>query len=33
MEPEGSLSCSLEPAIGPYTIPDHSSPYNPILFL
>jgi hypothetical protein len=33
MEPEGSLSCSQEPAIGPYTISAQSSPYNTILSL
>jgi hypothetical protein len=26
MEPEGSLLCSQEPAIGPYPEPDESSP-------
>jgi hypothetical protein len=30
MEPESSLQCSQEPAIGPYLEPDQSSPYHPI---
>jgi hypothetical protein len=33
MEPEGSLSFSQEPSIGPYPEPDQSSPYHPILSL
>jgi hypothetical protein len=33
MEPEGSLPCSEEPSIGPYSEPDQSSAYFPILFL
>jgi hypothetical protein len=33
MEPEGSVSCSQEPSIGPYPESDESSPYHPILFL
>jgi hypothetical protein len=33
MEPEGSLPCSQEPAIGPYPQPDQSGPYHPILSL
>jgi hypothetical protein len=33
MEPEGSLPRSQEPSTGPYTEPDRSSPYHPILFL
>jgi hypothetical protein len=32
MEPEGSLSCSQEPATGPYPQPDASSPQLPTLF-
>jgi hypothetical protein len=32
MEPEGSLPCSQEPAIGPYPKPDESSPQLPTLF-
>jgi hypothetical protein len=31
MEPEGSLSCSLEPTTGPYPELYQSSPYHPIL--
>jgi hypothetical protein len=31
MEPESSLPCSQVPSIGPYTQPDESSPYRPIL--
>jgi hypothetical protein len=33
MEPEDSLSCSQEPAIGPYPEPDESNPHPPKLFL
>jgi hypothetical protein len=33
MEPEGLLPCSRQPSSGPYTEPDQSSPYHPILFL
>jgi hypothetical protein len=33
MESKGSLSCSQEPATGPYSEPDQSSPYQPVLFL
>jgi hypothetical protein len=33
MEPEGSLQCSQESAIGPYPEPDESSPYCATLFL
>jgi hypothetical protein len=33
MEPEGSLPCSQEPSTGPYTEPDQSNPYHPILSL
>jgi hypothetical protein len=33
METESSLSCSKEPFIGPYSKPDQSSPYHPILTL
>jgi hypothetical protein len=29
MEPEGSIPCSQEPCIGPYSEPDQSSPYYP----
>jgi len=32
MEPTGSLLCSQQPATGPYSEPDESSPYFPILF-
>jgi hypothetical protein len=32
MEPESSLPCSQEPAIGPYSEPDEFSPHSPILF-
>jgi hypothetical protein len=32
MKPEGSLSCSQQPATGPYPKPDASSPHLPILF-
>jgi hypothetical protein len=32
MEPEGSLPCSQQPAIGPYLEPDESSPHPPTLF-
>jgi hypothetical protein len=32
MEPEDSLLCSQEPAIGPYSEPDASSPLFPTLF-
>jgi hypothetical protein len=28
MEPEGSLPCSQQPATGPYTVPDESSPHT-----
>jgi hypothetical protein len=31
MEPESSLPCSQEPSTGPYSEPDQSSPYHPIL--
>jgi hypothetical protein len=31
MEPEGSLSCSQEPSIGPYPEPNQWSPHQPIL--
>jgi hypothetical protein len=31
MEPERSLPCSQELAIGPYPDPDESYPYHPIL--
>jgi hypothetical protein len=31
MEPESLLSCSQEPSTGPYSEPDQSSPYHPIL--
>jgi hypothetical protein len=33
MEPIGSLGCSHQPSTGPYTEPDESNPYHPILFL
>jgi hypothetical protein len=33
MKPEGLLSCSQEPSTGPYTEPDQSSSYHPILFM
>jgi hypothetical protein len=33
MEPEGSLPCSQELSTGPYSDPDQSSPYHPILSL
>jgi hypothetical protein len=32
MEPEVSLLCSQELATGPYSEPDESSPYHPVLF-
>jgi hypothetical protein len=32
MEPEGSLPCSQQPAIGPHPEPDASSPHFPTLF-
>jgi hypothetical protein len=32
MEPEGSLPCSQEPAIGPYPEPDESNSYYPVLY-
>jgi len=32
MESEGSLSCSQEPASGPYPEPDESSSHPPNLF-
>jgi hypothetical protein len=32
MELEGSLSCSQDPATGPYLEPDESSPHLPNLF-
>jgi hypothetical protein len=31
-EPEGSLSCSQKPVIGPYHEPDELSPHLPTLF-
>jgi hypothetical protein len=31
MEAEDSLSCSQEPSTGPYSEPDGSSPYQPIV--
>jgi hypothetical protein len=33
MEPEGSLSCSQQPATGPYPEPDAPSPQALTLFL
>jgi hypothetical protein len=33
MEPEVLLLCPQKPATSPYTEPDESYPYNPILFL
>jgi hypothetical protein len=33
MEPEGSLSCSEEPATGPNPEPDESNPHPETLFL
>jgi hypothetical protein len=33
MEPEGLLPCSQEPSTGPYSEPDKSNPYHPILSL
>jgi hypothetical protein len=33
MEPDGSLPCSQQPAIGSYPVPDVSSPHLPALFL
>jgi hypothetical protein len=32
MEPEGSLLCSQQPAIGPYPEADESSPHPPTAF-
>jgi hypothetical protein len=32
MEPDGSLPCLQEPAIGPYPEPDAYSPHLPNLF-
>jgi hypothetical protein len=32
MEPEGSLSCSQEPATCPYPEPNESNPYPKTLF-
>jgi hypothetical protein len=32
MEPEVSLSCSQEPAIGTYSEPDEYSPHPPNIF-
>jgi hypothetical protein len=32
MEPEGSLSCSQQPANGPCPEPDESNPHPQILF-
>jgi hypothetical protein len=32
MEPEGSLSCSQEPATGPYTESDEFIPHHQTLF-
>jgi hypothetical protein len=33
MEPAGSLACSQEPSIGPYSEPHQSNPYHSILSL
>jgi hypothetical protein len=33
MELEGSLPCSQESSIDPYSEPDQSNPYHPILSL
>jgi hypothetical protein len=33
MEPEGLLPSSQQPATGPYSDPDESSPHLPTLFL
>jgi hypothetical protein len=33
LNPEGLLSCSKEPATGPYRKQDESSPYHPIIFI
>jgi hypothetical protein len=33
MEPEGSLPCSQDPSTGPYSEPDQSNQYHPILSL
>jgi hypothetical protein len=33
MEPEGPLPCSQEPSTSPYSGPDRSNPYHPILSL
>jgi len=33
MEPEGSLPCSQDPATGPSSEPDESSPHLQILYL
>jgi hypothetical protein len=33
MELESSLPCSQESSAGPYSEPDHSNPYHPILSL
>jgi hypothetical protein len=33
METEGSLPCPQEPSTGPYSEPDQSNPYHPILSL
>jgi hypothetical protein len=32
MEPEGSSSCSQQPATSPYSEPDESNPYLQTLF-
>jgi hypothetical protein len=32
MEPEGSLPCSQEPSIGPYTEPEKCSPHPHTLY-